>query len=624
MIGGYFSREHRLADDAIRERLRVFSIVPGDAPDDYENVVIPFEFGHVVAKYKPAACKQVSRHGENGCSLLTLGFQDPSADQLVSRTHGPRTGRESAPEEAAQAIETAEGEFVSILLEHDRPRVHIVNDRFASRPFYLLKCDRGVYFSSNLLFLLRLAGGRHRPDVLGWLQIFSYGHTLGTRTNLESVERLMPGTHAEIDTEGITRRRYWRLTHHPDDGLDAVEHAERTWAAFRAGAERRARLADRGFVSLSGGLDSRLAAAAIPPDADYFAFTIDNSTADAATEEVAVARQVSERLRRPHRVVQIAPEEISRIAEPLMQLTAGMTIMHHPAKSFQALRQMIAGSGFKMGGGPGDVLAGGYVLPSIHSIHPPMTGALVRRFIIGRRRHGRDVLEGLFARDALAEHFPMLEASMEECFAEISGPTAAHRITAWAMVYRQPAFTFSGPIHNHPDVTEASPHLGYAYADCMLRLPAGWLYRKNFYTFMIYHCLPQLRDIIYANTGKLLPGHLQNYHVSPRKRVCGAIERCLPAMFVLPFGRRRAAPFRATFEYELLRSQVKLFHDVTEILRSSAGLRDLLDVEGCCRFVGDFRQQRLHTTAPVNEVELMGAVATLCYWHHTFYDVLAV
>src|SRR5262252_7632445 len=78
------------------------------------------------------------------------------------------------------------------------------------------------------------------------------------------------------------------------------------------------------------------------------------------------------------------------------------------------------------------------------------------------------------------------------------------------MMYRQPAFTFTSLIHNHPDVTEAFSHLDYTYCDLMLRLPADWLYKENFYTFMIYNSLPQLRYIIYANTGNLLPSELMH------------------------------------------------------------------------------------------------------------------
>ena len=96
--------------------------------------------------------------------------------------------------------------------------------------------------------------------------------------------------------------------------------------------------------------------------------------------------------------------------------------------------------------------------------------------------------------------------ALAESFAAVTGPTAAHRTTAWAMIYRQPAFTFTSVLHTHPDVTEAACHLDYRYTDLMLRLPASWLYNKAFYSYMLYSALPQLRHIPYANTGRLLSG----------------------------------------------------------------------------------------------------------------------
>ncbi len=66
-------------------------------------------------------------------------------------------------------------------------------------------------------------------------------------------------------------------------------------------------------------------------------------------------------------------------------------------------------------------------------------------------------------------------------------------------------------MHNHPDASEAFCHLDYKYSDLMLKLPAGWLYQRNFYSVMIYNCLPKLRHVPYANTGQLLSGDLQQF-----------------------------------------------------------------------------------------------------------------
>ena len=602
LTGGYFCPAARLQDIDVEEKARSFAIIPGDSNESYKTVVCKSQSAHVVAKYKNDAPPQI-RYKTNGkYSLITLGFHDLSYDRLLP--------------DPATKIEKSEGEFVSILLEHASDRIHIINDRFASRPFYILQAGERVVFSSNLFFLAHLADCRLKPDPLGWLQIFSYSHTLGTRTNLADVNRIQPASHVVISKGGVRTRQYWRLSHDVQDDLDPVRHAEETFEAFCAGAAARSRLVNKGFVSLSGGLDSRLAAAAIPKDADFFAFTFADSTASVNTLEVKTAKQVSRILGREHRIKIIRPQEVSTIADCLIGLTTGMTPIHHPAKTFQAVRQMVNYSGFKMGGGPGDSLAGAFASGSIHNINPHMTDEQVYKFVVWRRKHSLKVLRKIFARQVLAEHFSRLDESMQECFTGLSGPTAAHRMTAWAMVFRQPAFTFSGPIHNHPDVTEASPHLGYDYADCMLKLPASWLYQKNFYKFMIWHCLPRLRDVVYANTGRKLPGRIQEYKLSSRKRICGAIERRLPADLLENYRKSRVKPDRrTTFEYDMLRSDKKLSEDIAEILYSFPGLKELLNVKSCQEFLNNFQDGRLCGRSFANDTELMGGLATLCYWY---------
>ncbi|TFG47019.1 MAG: hypothetical protein E4H40_07025, partial [Candidatus Brocadiia bacterium] len=212
------------------------------------------------------------------------------------------TGRDPSKQ-----IEESEGEFVSLLMEYNSGNIHIIDDRFAVRPFFIFRSAEGVFFSSNLAFLLHLADHRPTPDPLGILQIFSYGHTLETKTNLQDIERLRPASHIVVSKEGIQERQYWRLTHNVQQDLDAETFAEKTFEAFQASTSARTQLTKKGFVALSGGLDSRLLAGAIPSDSDYYAFTIADSTSSENTPEVSAAREVSRILGLEHQIGRISP-----------------------------------------------------------------------------------------------------------------------------------------------------------------------------------------------------------------------------------------------------------------------------------------------------------------------------
>jgi hypothetical protein len=171
-------------------------------------------------------------------------------------------------------------------------------------------------------------------------------------------------------------------------------------------------------------------------------------------------------------------------------------------------------------------------------------------------------------------------------------------------------------LHNHPDVSEAFCHLDYKYSDLMLKLPAEWLYKRNFYSFMIYDCLPELRHVAYANTGQLLSRELQRFEYNQdlksrtlslagqmaRKVVPRKIKRLLKP---IPRGTR-------PFSYYLYRDDARLLADVGECLYSLSALREILDHDKCLRFVDDFRTDTLRDLSHYEQTELIGSLATMC------------
>ena len=196
--------------------------------------------------------------------------------------------------------------------------------------------------------------------------------------------------------------------------------------------------------------------------------------------------------------------------------------------------------------------------------------------------------------------------ALAESFAAVTGPTAAHRVTAWAMIYRQPAFTFTSVLHTHPDVTEAACHLDYRYTDLMLRLPASWLYNKAFYSYMIYSALPHLRHIPYANTGRLLSGEPPT-HESPREplgRRTFALAQSLGRRAVGPL-YRSVTPAR-TEALSLPFTDTVLLDEVKECVHSIPLLRDIVDVRRCDKLV---EQARAGTT---RSDEVLGVLTSLC------------
>src|SRR5262249_18361824 len=153
---------------------------------------------------------------------------------------------------------------------------------------------------------------------IGWLQIFSFGHTLGERTNRAGAVRLRPGSHLTVSANGIEERQYWKLRHEPTR-LDPESHADATFEAFQDSAAWRTKRFPRAMVALSGGLDSRLLAGALPRDAGAHAFTLLMSADNEQNLEVKTAAEVAARLGLPHEIRAIKIGNYSRVVDDVVR-----------------------------------------------------------------------------------------------------------------------------------------------------------------------------------------------------------------------------------------------------------------------------------------------------------------
>jgi asparagine synthase (glutamine-hydrolysing) len=591
-IAGYFRKAGSLNSHFVEQRARMFRILSEDDLASYETTIIPIEFGHLIHRYKPAyPIKTKPKTDHNGNVLMTLGFHT-----------------KSAAENPPDSICDSAGEFVCVFYDAAKCSLHVINDRFGSRPCYFLESDGTVYFSSNLAFLLWLAQTTPEFDMLGWFQTFGCNHTVGTRTTFKGISRTPPASHVTVlENCSVDIRPYWQPRFQAENISDPLAFSQKVWCQFKAGVDFRARLVGKGLLALSGGLDSRLVAGAIPKDTDFSAFTFSNNTANAETE---TATRVARQLGLIHEIRPVEPSAFSDKAHDVIRLTGGMRPFHHVAIVFEYIKQMQrSGVVFLLGGGPGDILAGSKI-PSVDYCDPSVTASRLREYC-RKLAPDADTLETIFKRDVVRQYRSLVEQSFSESLGEMNGPTAAHKVTLWAIANRWPNFTFTSLMHTHPDVSEAFSHLDYGFADLMLKLPASWLYGRNFYSFMIYHSLPELREIIYSNSGKQLEKDL----IQRECRV-GVGNRALQIAQVLARAATPQAMVRVLRPAVVPRRSDPYIRDralLMEVEQSldNPRLRSVLSVDRARSFVKNYGTHKLRISPP-GQTELMGNLATMC------------
>jgi hypothetical protein len=306
----------------------------------------------------------------------------------------------------------------------------------------------------------------------------------------------------------------------------------------------------------------------------------------------------------------MVPGDISRYAMDLTMLVGGGGAMNHFVK---AMRAPYAEYDVFLGGGPGDVLIGSHI-PHLYYTLASRTKSLIDAHT---RIWSSALMSSFFPTDMVKSGIPEIEKILRETFEYVAGPTAAHTISSWKMAYRQPAFTFCHLSCSHPLSTQIYPHLSYAYNDLILKLPAAWLYQRQFYKYMIYRCLPQLRSVPYANTGKVLDGKIGPTRLpiwyykwwAAKRRFRDGIQRLIPGP-----GANQA------FESYLVQKDSQFFTDMREILSSYHELKDYFNVSEWMKCLDAVETNAASNSHLRNPEDALGFLAGILYLYRYFYE----
>ena len=225
-----------------------------------------------------------------------------------------------------KALKDLNGSFSLVIVESGKGLVHLVSDRYGSRPMYYWSNGVVTVFGSEPKAILRHPGYRKRLNMVAMSKFLRYGRLclFGNDTWFEGVLAIPPGTVLTVEKGSASSSQYWDLEYAPDEGENLDGITERLVRSFREAV--RIRTSNEGLrysVALSGGLDSRAVLAGGAGQSKLTTYTMGVER----SRELGIARRVANRAGVEHMVVPSDPESTAARAPDVVSLSDGMEVV---------------------------------------------------------------------------------------------------------------------------------------------------------------------------------------------------------------------------------------------------------------------------------------------------------
>ena len=263
------------------------------------------------------------------------------------------------------ALDRLDGMWAFAWFNETSGTLKLCRDRFGEKPLYVAKTDAGVYFGSEIKFILQLM---NRTPSVNTNHLFRYlinGYRSLFKTHdtfLNDIRHVPAASVITIDADGkINESKYWSPQVCPEDSMDMQSCVRMTQAALIQSVERRLRADVPLAFCLSGGIDSNalVAIAKRVCGYDVHGFTIVND--DPRYDERPMVRHAVEQLNLRHQSVPVTADDFLERLDRLIAYHDGpvctMTYYAH-----HLLLQAIANAGYRVSvsGTGADELFSGY------------------------------------------------------------------------------------------------------------------------------------------------------------------------------------------------------------------------------------------------------------------------
>jgi asparagine synthase (glutamine-hydrolysing) len=210
-------------------------------------------------------------------------------------------------------VEKLNGAFSGLVVDFRAQQITLFNDRYGLNRIYFHEREEGFYFSSEAKSLLAVLPVLRQLDPRGLGEFFSLGCVLQNRTLFPAIS-LLPAGSAWTFAPGrtVTKWTYFKAeSWEQQPPLNALEYYDRlreTWPRILA----RYFTGQGPFgLSLTGGVDSRVIMAWVPPSTRHLAcYTFGGVYRDSA--DVKISREVARICQRSHHTISVGREFLSQ------------------------------------------------------------------------------------------------------------------------------------------------------------------------------------------------------------------------------------------------------------------------------------------------------------------------
>lgn len=221
-------------------------------------------------------------------------------------------------------IDQINGSFSCLFYNQKRRQTSVFTDRFASRSVWVGK-ENGTWIIGNFPSAI-VAMMKHTPklDPVGFWSLFHAGRQVGIHGLYSNFHALMAGQKAVLSSSNqAVITQWWKRRYQPEPGLSPYEWGNRLANALKNSANRYKKISENPFLFLSGGLDSRIAAAAYNKPLKSLSFCTNPNA------ESHIASLVSRILGLEHRIIVRSQYWYFYTMSASALISSGVYLNHH-------------------------------------------------------------------------------------------------------------------------------------------------------------------------------------------------------------------------------------------------------------------------------------------------------